>query len=88
MIGLVRVVDFDPFRLGQNHQVMAYGYDLDGPRLTLRIYDPNYPDADDVTVGLDVGDARGEAAPTYSRPDPLVCFFRAPYARRDPVAWR
>lgn len=82
-IGLLRAVSANPFALTRNHQVLAYGYDLDGPRLTLRIYDPNWPDTDDVTLALDVSDAAGAAAPEYSQRDgPVLAFFRAPY-RRD-----
>ena len=34
----------------QSHQVVAYGYGLEGDALTFRIYDPNWPARDDVTV--------------------------------------
>jgi hypothetical protein len=89
MIGLVRVVDRDPLQLGRNHQVVAYGYDLEGTRLTLRIYDPNYPDDDGLTLGIDTANPLGTAGPNYSTNDPpLVCFFRAPYIPRDPLPFR
>ncbi len=89
LLGLVRVVGRDPAALGRNHQVAAYGYDLDGTALTLWICDPNWPGADDVTLALDVGDPGGTVATVYSRPDPVVvCFFLAPYTPVDPVAWR
>lgn len=89
LLGLVRVVDRDPRRLGQNHQVLAFGYDLDGAALSLRIYDPNVPDRDDVTLRLDVSDPMGTVEPAYSGPGPsVVCFFKAPYRPADPVAWR
>ena len=42
---LVKVQSWNPFRLGENHQALAYGYDRD-PRsgeVALYIYDPNYP---------------------------------------------
>jgi len=89
LVGLVRAVDRDPLALGRNHQVAAYGYDLEGTALSIRIYDPNWPDTDDVTLSLDIGDPKGAVGPVYSRPDPaVVCFFRAPYTPVDPVAWR
>jgi len=88
MIGLVRIVDNDPFKLNNNHQVLAYGYDLERTALTLRIYDPNWPN-DEVTLRLDVADPRALVTTTYSTPDrPAVCFFRAPYSPRDPAPWR
>jgi hypothetical protein len=88
MIGLIRIVDDDPFKLNHNHQVLAYGYDLDGSQLTLLIHDPNWPN-DEVTLRLDTADPRALVTTTYSKPDaPVVCFFRAPYVARDPGPWR
>jgi hypothetical protein len=86
---LVRVVGNNPLDMGRNHQVLAYGYDLDGTELTLRVYDPNWPLDDDVTLQLDLADPTGEVAARYSKPDaPVVCFFRTPYTPADPVPWR
>ncbi len=79
-LGVVRAVSANPLRLARHHQVLAWGYDLDGTRLALRIYDPNWPGDDEVTIALDLGDPDGDAAPASSRPDgPVVAFFRAPY---------
>ena len=88
-LGLVRVIDRDPRLLGNNHQVVAFGYDLDGDHLALRVYDPNLPTHDDVTLSLDVSDPMAVVKPTYTggRPD-VVCFFRTPYSPADPRAWR
>jgi hypothetical protein len=54
-LGLVTVRSFDPTQLGHCHQVLAYGYQWSGARITLRVYDPNQHDADDVTISLDTG---------------------------------
>lgn len=89
MIGLVRVVGADPTKLSSNHQVLAYGYDTDGPIVTLRICDPNWPRDDSVTITLDTSDPTGITTPGWSKPDAsLVCFFRAPYAPVDPGPFR
>ena len=41
-LGLVTVESRNPMDLGANHQVLAYGYDLDDDsHLTLHVYDPN-----------------------------------------------
>ena len=86
---LVRVIGNNPLQMGRNHQVLAYGYDLDGSDLTLHVYDPNWPGDDDVTLRLDLADSRTVIATTYSKPDPpVVCFFRTPYEPADPTPWR
>ncbi len=84
-LGLVRAVSANPLALTRHHQVLAWGYDLDGDLLTLRVYDPNWPGGDDVTLTLDLADPDGDAVPAYSRPDgPVVAFFRAPYRPAPP----
>lgn len=84
-LGLVRVVSANPLDLTRNHQVLAWGYDLDGSRLTLRIYDPNWPGDDDVTLTLDLADPEADVQPAYSRVDaPVVAFFRARYKPLPP----
>ncbi len=86
-VGLVRAISWNPLYLTHDHQVLAWGYDLDGGRLALRIYDPNWPGDDEVTLTLDIGDPHGESVPVYSKPDgPVFAFFRAPYRFRAPAA--
>ena len=54
-LGLVTVLSANPADLGKNHQVLAYGYDVDAAgALTLLIYDPNTPPetADEVRITL------------------------------------
>jgi hypothetical protein len=50
MVGLVRHHGRSPWRLTQSHQVLAYAYEFDGNQATIRIYDPNLADRDDVVV--------------------------------------
>jgi hypothetical protein len=89
LLGLVKTIDRDPAKLGRNHQVVAYGYDLAGSVVTLRIYDPNLPDDEDVTLRFDTADAGGSMTPTWSRsPDTVFCFFREPYRKQDPTPFR
>jgi hypothetical protein len=54
-IGLVRHHGWNPFHLTKDHQVLAHAYDTAGPGgpHTIRLYDPNWPDRDDLTVTLD-----------------------------------
>jgi hypothetical protein len=83
-LGLVKIKSDKPEDLGKNHQVLAYGYDLDGAELTLRLYDPNYADNDDVQVQLNIADAQAPIALTYSPTETVYCFFHTPYTFAQP----
>jgi hypothetical protein len=54
MVGLIRHHGWNPMHLDRDHQVLAYGYDTEGAggRTTIRVYDPNWPDRDDVALHL------------------------------------
>ena len=54
LTGLVRHAGWNPWHLSRSHQVLAYAYAIDpaSGTTTLRVYDPNWPDRDDVTVTL------------------------------------
>jgi hypothetical protein len=84
-LGLVRVKSADPFELKRNHQVLAYGYDFAGTDLSLRLYDPNHPREDDVTLSIDVADPSVPATIVTSPAGPTVfSFFRVPYEPATP----
>ena len=88
-LGLVLLKSLDPFRMGQNHQVLAYGYELDGTDLALYIYDPNHPDTDGITLSLSLADPQHTTPVSYSSEiyggDKKVwCFFRSDYAVSTP----
>jgi hypothetical protein len=88
-LGLIQVKSADPRKLGINHQVLAYGHDTDGTRVTLRIYDPNFPDQDDVTFSFDTGHPDLATPIERSHGDhPLYAFFRTAYRYRKPPAFR
>ena len=54
-VSLVKAKSVNPADLGKNHQVLAYGYDLNGTALTIHLYDPNHADDDAITMSLDIG---------------------------------
>lgn len=82
-LGLVLVKSADPMRLGENHQVMAYGYDLAGDELSIRVYDPNAPLNDAVRLKLSL--AHPEASKTVTLGDRRVySFFRCKYSFAAP----
>lgn len=54
-MALILVRDRDITKMGHNHQVLAYGYDLDGSDLSILVYDPNYPMDNNVRINLNIG---------------------------------
>jgi hypothetical protein len=53
LVGLVRHTGWSPWHLSQSHQVLGFAYAIDDAGLiTLRLYDPNWPNRDDVSVTL------------------------------------
>ncbi|HEY3164467.1 MAG TPA: hypothetical protein VGJ71_08915 [Candidatus Limnocylindrales bacterium] len=87
-IGLIRIAATDPRKLTHNHQVIAWGYAEDGRGVTLRIYDPNWPDRDDVAITIDLDNALRPSGLHQSSGEPLLGWFVLPYSARDPRAFR
>jgi hypothetical protein len=87
-IGLIRLSAIDPRKLTNNHQVVAYGYAEDGRGVTLRIYDPNWPDRDDVAVTIHLDNALRPTSVSQSTGEPLLGWFALPYRQSEPAAWR
>jgi hypothetical protein len=94
VVGLIRAAGGSPWTLTQNHQVLAWGWEADRGRITLRVYDPNHPGRDDVELRAVVADTpiapwRDRIAMTQTTGEPLLGFFRQPYPAASSVrAWR
>lgn len=88
MLGLIRVNSRNPFKLTGNHQVVAYGYAEDGRGVTLRLYDPNWPDNDTVTTTLHLDQALHPTGIDQSTRETLLGYFLAPFKSGDVRAWR
>jgi hypothetical protein len=87
-LGLVKLKSSHPADLCKNHQVLAYGYDLDGTDLSVWLYDPNYPNRDDVNLKLSIASIQVPVPVVYTPADAegVVCFFRTPYHATQPPA--
>ena len=84
-LGLVKVKSSDPRLLKRDHQVLAYGYDLEDGILRLRVYDPNKPGRDDVLLSLSVIDpTRPTVISTSPASGPVYAFFRVTYGPAAP----
>ncbi|MDP9343904.1 MAG: hypothetical protein M3Q23_17800 [Actinomycetota bacterium] len=84
-LGLVKVKSANPFDLKEDHQVLAYGYDVTAGVLTLDLYDPNWPGRNDVTLSLDLAHAtRGAPVTSFPPGDTVYAFFRVPYTPKMP----
>lgn len=86
-LGLIEVKSLDPLQMGHNHQVLAYGYTLDGTNLAIHIYDPNFPNNDTVTLVLSIADPQQTTVITHSGGDPVWCFFRPVYTFSAPPSF-
>jgi hypothetical protein len=79
-LGLIRTRSLNPLSLGLNHQVLAFGYQVDeeAGTVALVVYDPNHPDQDSVTLVAHVsGPRRGIEYLAGERP--VRGFFRTRY---------
>jgi hypothetical protein len=83
-LALIAVKSLDPFQLGQNHAVLAYGYEHSADEVDIAIYDPNHPGRDDLRLKLYLGDDATRPRIAYSEM-PVVCFVRQSYHFSDPT---
>jgi hypothetical protein len=85
-IALVQTTSANPGALGDNHVVLAYGYDLVGSDVTIYVYDPNHPDDDTVTISFNT--ARTIIPIGRSHNDqPIYAFFLISYDFANPSAF-
>jgi hypothetical protein len=80
-MGLCKVHAWDPRRLGQNHQVLAHGYDAVEATsdVTLHVYDPNYP-GESVELTARLGET-GRSVRHSFEGDSIRGFFPTDYRR-------
>ncbi len=52
-LGLISVKSLDPRDIGGNHQVLAWGYNIKGSKTIIKLYDPNFPGVDNITITFD-----------------------------------
>jgi hypothetical protein len=73
-LGLVQASGYRLRDLPRNHQVLGYGYDLNevSREVTVQIYDPNHPCADDATLTFGLRDPDAEQRIVHSREGPTV----------------
>jgi hypothetical protein len=86
-LGVVTVASSKPADLGLNHQVLAYAYDRTGTEVSLRVYDPNRGQRDDVRIRFDETGATGPAfTHNLDISHPVRGFFRTEYTQVPPAA--
>lgn len=73
-------------RIGENHQVLAYGYRREGDVIEIFVYDPNYPKDDAMKVQFTKKDSlKNWFEPTYvGSSKPLYAFFSVSYSPMSP----
>jgi len=85
-ICVIKTKAANPAALGQNHQVLVYGYQVDGSQLTLWIYDPNNPGRDDAGFLLDIGhtDRTIDVGASIADLSPVYCYVVTNYQPATP----
>jgi hypothetical protein len=87
-IGLILVKSWAPADLGKNHQVLVYGYELDGDALKLMIYDPNAPGDDGASLSVSLADPGAISPVVYANSGGKIkdalCFFKSYYRPKTP----
>jgi hypothetical protein len=85
-LGLVTVASASPADLGQNHQVLAYGYRASASQVTVRVYDPNSGQNDGIYIQFDprTPDNPTTFAHNINIARPVRGFFRTAYAPAMP----
>ena len=82
-LGVVTVASANPFLLGRNHQVLAYGYHQAGADVTLLVYDPNSGPDDAVAVRFSTA-VPGALAHNIAVSWPVRGLFLTRYAPAEP----
>jgi hypothetical protein len=85
-LGVVTVSSAKPADLGLNHQVLAYDYGRSGSAVSLRVYDPNRGQRDDVWIRFDEGAPATAFTHNLDISHPVRGFFRTEYAPVPPLA--
>jgi hypothetical protein len=87
-LGVVTVASAKPADLALNHQVLAYDYERSGSEVSLRVYDPNRGQRDDIWIRFDdrVPTGSTEFAHNLDIGHPVRGFFRTDYAPVAPLA--
>jgi hypothetical protein len=85
-LGLIRIRSPNPLEMGRNHQVLAYGYELDEATRDLRlyVYDPGYPDNNRLTLALNLAEPTQPVPLVYPHGEAFRGFFRTRYRFADP----
>jgi hypothetical protein len=83
-LGVIRVHSLDPVRVGENHQLLSYGYEPSSDRgVRVFVYDPNHPFRDDLVLRFD---PRAASSIDYLDGEaPVRGFFVVRYRWRDPA---
>ena len=88
VVGLVRRAEANPLRLTLNHQVLGWGYRVEPGLVAIRLYDPNWPDRDDVEARIALGPDGRPTGLASTTGEPLVGLLLLPFPAGDPRAWR
>jgi hypothetical protein len=81
-LGVVTVASANPADLGQNHQILAFDYEISSDQVSLRVYDPNLGQRDDVEIRFDTSEPTRPTTFDHNLgvEHPVRGFFRSAYS--------
>jgi hypothetical protein len=83
-LGLVTVASANPLVLGDNHQALAYGYQVTGSAVSIAVYDPNSGPDDSVRIRFDPSSPHRRLMHNLNLGRPVRGFFLTGYAPAAP----
>ncbi|MET8161536.1 hypothetical protein ABZT47_34700 [Sphaerisporangium sp. NPDC005289] len=85
-ICLVKLKSLNPGDLGRNHQVLVWGYYVNGTGVALALYDPNDPRDDTCSLWFDAARTDVVVGVGTNPPDlgPVLCFLTTAYTPAQP----
>jgi hypothetical protein len=87
-IGVIRIKSINPFKVFNQHQLLAYGYQINKELITINVYDQNFPYSDNLKLSFNTS-SNNETFKINSSAGlgKVHSFFKAPYEPKQPSSF-
>jgi hypothetical protein len=79
---LIRADQLDP-NIGKNHMVVAYGYTINGNKVEINVYDPNFKNDNDIIISFKTGQANSKLSAVHNKAKNPRGFIHVPYDKKE-----